>query len=109
MTLADQADGCVSSSTTLLDSKVTPKTDGDRSALLLGSVAHSNRARETERAARWTFGATQRGIMTLADQADGCVSSPTTLLDSHDRWGPVCASPGIGNSLKRRLSLRPVS
>ena len=52
--------------------------------------------------ARWTVGARQRGIMSLADQAAGCVSSPTTLPDSHDQWGPVCASPGIGTLLKPR-------
>ena len=49
--------------------------------------------------------------MTLADQADACVGSPTTPLDSHDRRGPVCASPGIGSLLKRRptrLRGRPI-
>ena len=52
--------------------------------------------------AQWTVEATRRGSMTLSDQADACVTSPTTPLDSHDRRGPVCASPGIGSFLKRR-------
>ena len=56
--------------------------------------------------ARWTVEATRRGIMTLADQADACVSSPTTLLDSHDRRGPVCASPGIGSLILKRRPTR---
>ena len=89
----------------------TPTTDGDRSALLLGSVAYSNDARPDCAGAQWTFGATRRGIMTLSDQADACVSFPTTPLDSHDRRGPVCASPGIGSLLKRRptrLRGRPI-
>ena len=46
--------------------------------------------------------ATRRGIMTLSDQADACVSSSTPTLDSHDRRGPVCASPGISSLFKRR-------
>ena len=84
----------------------TPTTDGVRSALLLGSVAPSNDARRDCVGARWTFGAARRGIMTLADQADACVSSPTTLLDSHDRRGPVCASPGIGSLILKRRPTR---
>ena len=47
--------------------------------------------------------ATRRGIMAVADQANACVSSSTTPLNTHKRLGPAGATPGVGNLLQRRL------
>ena len=46
--------------------------------------------------------------MAVADQANACVSSSTTPLDTHERLGPAGATPGVSvtysNDVRVRLS-----
>ena len=55
---------------------------------------------------RLRVGETPRGSMAIADQANACVSSSTTPLNTHKRLGPAGATPGVGNVLKRRPGVR---